>query len=129
MKNMEKLRGAVGRLVSAVVIRIQFYGVETKGDLVGVVIDFADGARSWLSCAGDGSIFVAKFRDDKGDAPGFITVSRSLEGVCGELSGISVQPQALQLRIGKRELLVVNDDDELYLTIDNSALPQELLGR
>jgi hypothetical protein len=126
---MEKLRGAVGRHVRAVALEVQFHGVETKGLPAGALIDFADGARFALGCAGDGGISVTGSHARKGDARGFVTESRTLGDLSGELRSVAVPPHGLRLQIGERELLLVNEDDELSLTVDSKALPQEILRR
>lgn len=128
-KGIEKLRRAIGRHVSALSLDVLFYGGETKGDLICVLIDFTDGARFALICGGDGGIFVVRSPGKKGDAPGFVTHSRTLENFRGELRGVSVLPEALRLQIGDRELLLANEGDELSLTVDGKPPPQELLRR
>jgi hypothetical protein len=47
----------------------------------------------------------------------------------GELRGVVFSSHALRLRIGERELVLANEDDELFLTVDSIALPQEILRR
>lgn len=127
--DIEKLRGAVGRDVSTVAIEVQFYGVETKGSLSAVLVDFTDGAQFALGCAGDGSVSVSRSRGNKGSAPGFVTEHRTVADLAGELRNVSIPPRALRLEIGEHQLLLVNEDDELSLTVDKKSLPQQIFRR
>jgi hypothetical protein len=130
MRNeVDKLRGAVGRGVSAVAVEVQFYRVETKGSLSAVLIDFTDGAQFAMGCAGDGSVFVFRSRGNKRSAPGFVIERRTVADLDGELRGVSIPPRALRLEIGEHELMLVNEDDELSLTVDGKALPQRIVRR
>jgi hypothetical protein len=126
---VEKLRGAVGRDVSGVTVEIQFYGVETKGTLNAVLIAFKDGAEFAMGCAGDGSVSVSRSRGSRGSAPGFVAERRTVADLAGELRDVSIAPGALRLELGKHQLLLVNEDDELSLTVDKKALPQQIFRR
>lgn len=108
IKDADKLHSVVGRDVSSVAVEVQFYGVETKGCLSAVLIEFADGARYAMGCAGDGSVSVYRGLGDKGSAPGFVAERRSITDLTGEFRGVSTSPHAMQLKIGEHELLLVN---------------------
>ena len=85
-------------------VEVQFYGVETKGSLSAVFIDFTDGAQFAMGCAGHGSVYVFRSRGDKENAPGFVTERRTVADLNGELRGMSTPPRALRLEIGEHEL-------------------------
>jgi hypothetical protein len=43
--DIERLRDAVGHVVSAVAVEVLFHGVETKGGLGAVLIELANGTK------------------------------------------------------------------------------------
>lgn len=128
-KDVKKLQDAVGRVVSAVDVEVLFHGVGTKGEVGAILINFADCGQFAMTCAGDGGVFVSRSRTTTGSAPGFVNKRRTLAALCGELRAVSFPPRALRLQIDEHDLLLVNEYDELSVTVDRKPLPPEILSR
>ncbi|MBX3387810.1 MAG: hypothetical protein KF768_14685, partial [Phycisphaeraceae bacterium] len=99
-RGIVELERRVGTRVSAFQVEVMFYSVECTGDLGDVRLDFADGMSVFVACAGDGTLVAGLIKSKGGDAPGFQTKLRALEGVTGPLQRASLSGGRLELDIG-----------------------------
>ncbi|MGH7960656.1 MAG: hypothetical protein ACRERD_02380 [Candidatus Binatia bacterium] len=121
-RGADQLLRMVGNTVQSLMVEIMFFGLEQRGKIGEVSIAFEAGPRFTFGCAGDGSILVTRSHKQIADAPHTITVWRTLSGVRGELREALAEPNSLRLRIGDATLVLVNNDDEMEVTVNGESL-------
>jgi hypothetical protein len=125
-----QLQRAVGSDVTLIGVDLLFDGEEETGTIGNVVLEISHNRRFSLSCAGDGSIFVAPAgKKQFEDAPGITRQTRAIEGVEGDLQDVVRDDASLHLRIGEIAVKVTNNDDELSVEVDDIALPRDYFRR
>jgi hypothetical protein len=121
----------VGAAIVRLVVQVLFYGVERRGELGDVCLEFADRRNLLLGCAGHGGVLIrGKTLSDRGAPPFTAVVNREVPGVHGKLASFLLSGDSLELLFeGGTKVDVSNDDDELRLHVNGEAISEEILSR